>query len=194
MFRFVLKETGWWLKIQNVDELLDYYNQIDKTRFKHVLENYIYGKEWNDYHEEMQNKEHARHWKEAALTDAVVRFGSHHDYNIIESISNFSKMIIEQQLDMLEKTGCIYINRNGGYHGKTTKPAKGFIYREKLMFPEYQKEDIRILQFPNGKHYYAYIDDLEVREGDNIKWNTYEEAYQKALSHLTSKSIKEREK
>lgn len=40
--------------------------------------------------------------------------------------------------------------------------------------------DICISQFTGGTHYYAYVGDMQIREGENLKWNSYEEAYKKA--------------
>ena len=36
-----------------------------------------------------------------------------------------------------------------------------------------------------GEHYYAYIGNMQVRDGDILKWNTYEEAYSKALEYIS---------
>lgn len=37
---------------------------------------------------------------------------------------------------------------------------------------------------PHGCHYYAYIGDMQVKDGNIIKWNTYEEAHRVALAVL----------
>lgn len=47
-----------------------------------------------------------------------------------------------------------------------------------------KKNDIRIKKFPYGNHYYAYIGDMQVKDGNIIKWNTYEDAHRAALSVL----------
>ena len=60
----------------------------------------------------------------------------------------------------------------------------GFVRRKELVFPNFKRDEIRIKKFPNGEHYYAYIDDMQVRDGDTLKWNTYEEAYNQALSMI----------
>lgn len=72
----------------------------------------------------------------------------------------------------------------GGYHGDFDQSFDKFVRRKQLVFPDFKKNEIRVEQFPNGKHYYAYIDDTQVRDGDILKWNTYKEAYDKALEYI----------
>ena len=48
-------------------------------------------------------------------------------------------------------------------------------------------------QFPGGEHYYAYIGDMQVRDGDTLKWNSYQEAYEMALSLLEENEKEEPE-
>ena len=189
-FTFVLKDKGtpnqgWWLKVSNVDELSAYYESINPTRMGRVFENYMYGKEWNYAHPGHVNKNHAPHFAEASLTDAVVRYASQHHYTILEAIHGFQAMVATEQLECIREYGAIYINRNGGYHMRTSGDIEyAFVHRDKIIFPEYTKKEIKISKFPYGQHYYAHIGDLEVRDGDTIKWNTYEEAYRQAEKFL----------
>lgn len=50
----------------------------------------------------------------------------------------------------------------------------------------FTKDDIRIFQWGkgNGFHFYAYVGDIEVKVGDGIKWETYEQAYKEALRYV----------
>ena len=41
-----------------------------------------------------------------------------------------------------------------------------------------------------GEHYYAYIDKMQVHDGDILKWDTYEEAYAHALAIVGDKEKK----
>ena len=40
-----------------------------------------------------------------------------------------------------------------------------------------------------GNHYYAYIDDVQVRDGDKLKWDSYDEAYSYASSLVNNKGV-----
>ena len=185
-FLFVLKDKGtrnqgWWLKIQTVDELNDYYEIIIPTKYGNVFENYMYGSEWNDYHPDHPSERTAPHENEKTLTDAVLRYGSKRNYNILQSIQSFRMMVATNQMEDIRKYGAIYINARGGYYGRYKDDKEyAFVRRKNIIFPSYKKEDIRIKKFPYGSHYYAYIGDLQVKDGDISKWNTYEEAYRQA--------------
>ena len=58
------------------------------------------------------------------------------------------------------------------------------VKREKLVFPKFDKNDIRIEKFPYGAHYYAYVGDVQVKDGTTLKWNTYEEARRQAEKYV----------
>ena len=51
-----------------------------------------------------------------------------------------------------------------------------------MIFPDFKIDQIKIESFPGGKHFYAYIDNMPVRDGDTIKWDTYKEAYDYAAT------------
>ena len=186
MFTFVLRDKGtnnqgWWLKISNVDELCEYYTETAPTRNGRVFENYMYGKEWNFAHEGYENESHCPHSGEATLTDAVVRYSCNNNLNILQGIQGFTQMVALQQLEEIKEHGIIYINRVGGYTWKGENDVEyAFVKREKLVFPDFKKDQIKVSKFPYGSHYYAYIGDLQVKDGDKIKWNTYDEAYRQA--------------
>ena len=60
-----------------------------------------------------------------------------------------------------------------------------FCRRKELVFPNYNVSDIRIKQFENGEHFYAYIGDTQVKDKyNNMKWNTRNEAYEAAYASL----------
>lgn len=75
----------------------------------------------------------------------------------------------------IEENGETFVNRVGG---KTfALDFDQFVWRENLVFPSYKLSDIRIKQFPGGEHYYAYVGDVQIRQGDILKWGSYSEAY-----------------
>ena len=191
-FTFVLKDKGtsnqgWWLKISNIDQLAEYYETIVSSRNAKVFENYIYSKDWNWAHPLHPNKDgsHAPHLKETPITEAIVQYASNKNISILEGILGFQAMVIDRQIREILETGAIYINSHGGYHSYYHGDKEyAFVHRNAIIFPEYTRNEIKISQFPGGEHYYAHIGDLEVRDGDTIKWNTYEEAYKQALSFM----------
>lgn len=80
--------------------------------------------------------------------------------------------------DILEN-GETFVN---GVGGKTfSLDYDQFVWRKDLVFPHYTIADIRIKQFENGQHYYAYVADTQLRNGEKLKWDTYNEAYNFAV-------------
>lgn len=188
---FVLKDryttnAGYWLKITNLDDYFKYMELVNTNRYQKVFENYLYGKEYGGI-----TNEHGPHMKEAALTNLIVLEASNQNekngtnFNILDAISNFSNRVMDTQIELLKSTGALYFNRSGGYHCyDPDSKENGFVRRKELIWPDFKKDEIRIKSFPGGEHFYAYIDDMQVRDGDTLKWNTYDEAYKQALSML----------
>ena len=56
-----------------------------------------------------------------------------------------------------------------------------------MIFPTFCRSDIRAEQFKGGKHWYAYIGDMQVRNGDIMKWDTEEEARRAAEKLVTER-------
>lgn len=188
---FVMKDrgtsnAGYWLKISNIEEYMEYLKITNPTRYGKAFENYMYGKEFG-----APTLEHSPNIEEVPLTHAIVLHATNMNekystkMNIIDAIKDFSSRVVENQLRELQETGALYFNRVGGYHGfYSCMEENGFVRRKELVWPDFKKDEIRIKSFPGGDHFYAYIDDMQVRDGDTLKWNTYEEAYNQALSML----------
>lgn len=169
-YLFVFKNGGWWLKIDTVEKLTDYLEKTD-NRFGKAFDSLVHSKEFG------MGMEHAN---ETAL--AIGLYGQNRKLSPLSATLDFRNAIIQNQYDALLTHGCIYINENGGYHWPSKKDEKSeaFVRKTVLVFPDFKKDEIRVKQFPGGEHFYAYIGNVEVRDGDIIKWNTYEEAYNQA--------------
>jgi len=58
------------------------------------------------------------------------------------------------------------------------------VEKKKLIFPQVTSKDIKIVRWPNGKHYYASVGGQQVTIDGQVKWNTPEEATEKAEEFL----------
>ena len=169
-YLFVFKNGGWWLKIDTVEKLTDYL-EITDSRFGQAFNSLIHSKEFG------MGMEHA---DETAF--AIGMYGQNRKLSPLSATIDFRNRIIQNQYDAVLTHGCIYIKQNGGYHWPSTKDEKSeaFVRKTVLIFPDFKEDEIRVKRFPGGEHFYAYIGNMEVRDGDTIKWNTYEEAYNQA--------------
>ena len=84
-----------------------------------------------------------------------------------------------KEIKDIYRNGKTYINQVGGstFYLEYTQ----FCRRNELVFPNFTEDDIKIRQFDGGRHYYAYLGDMQLRDGENLKWNSYEQAYNVAI-------------
>ena len=177
---------GWWLKIQTVEELVEYFKEVNPTRYGNVFENYIYGKEFN-----AKSVEHMPHHKEANLTYGIVMQAERNGQTILQGIQSFQLEVALRCLDDIREYGAIYFNRVGGrtFHYEPTNVQYAFVRRKQLVWPDFKHGDIRVKQFSGGEHFYAYVDDVQVRDGSTCKWDTYSAAYNHALSYISNQNV-----
>lgn len=176
--RFILcgsvNSLGWWLCITSENELLEYHSNHSDMYGK-ALENIVKGKEFMS-----DSVEHGPHLKEMPLSQSIWFTSMNNGKSVIKSIIDISSSVFNEQVKAIEKYGKVYINRVGGWCWELLGEVKQFMDKRDLTFPDFDKNDIRVERFPNGKHYYAYIGGMQVRDGDVLKWNTYQEAYDTA--------------
>ena len=171
-----IKEGDWHLKIDTKEQLENYLEEAEKmfqTDQNHFagLQKCKNGEQYTVQHSEYGFL--ARHLAEWT--------GS----NALDAYSQIPALQKEAMEKVLNETGSLLINRSGGFHtGKNMSEAHPFVWKNSLTFPKYSKNDIRIKRFQDGKHYYAYIGDVQVRDGDTLKWNTEEEAIAAATSYI----------
>ena len=169
---FVLKDKGtinqsWWLKISTMSELEDYIGTLGGK----IIASGIF--------KEIRYKQGTEHEDQLA---SVIRLKATNDNsNIYTAAFNIQADMIRAQVDALQE-GPIFINSFGGWH--VGGEYSDFIRSDKLVFPDFTKEHIRVKQFPEGTHYYAYIGNTQVHDCDTYKWNTYDEAYKQALRYI----------
>ncbi len=172
-WKFIYKNGGWWLKISSIQELTEYHHKVDSNRMAHGLLNCAYSKEFG------HGMEHADALGTAIGLHAVLKKTSP-----VMSMFDLHSTKVKMQAEEIKKGLNVYINDNGGWHSGKNDYSQ-WITKDKLVFPDFKKNQIKIEKFPMGNHYYAYIDGLQVRNGDTLKWNTYEEAYQQALNYIS---------
>lgn len=100
---------------------------------------------------------------------------------IIDGFRCLNMEIGMKELNNIKRDGAVYINRVGG--STFSVDYTQFCRRKELIFPDFKKEDIRVRRFEGGCHWYAYIGDMQVRNGTELKWNT-KEAAQRAAERI----------
>ena len=180
MYRFVFKNGGWWLKISTLDELTEYTKKTALQNpialgFRSVLNCREFGKP-------IANNQLRPHVNNAGLLIGL--HAENNNMSYFESACHLTMQSDNDKVCELMKGKNLYFNRFGGWHSGKNDYTQWYD-SAKLIFPDFKKSEIKIEQFPMGKHYYAYIGNMQVRDGDTLKWNTYEEAYNHAMQYIT---------
>ena len=170
-FLFVKEPKDWFLKIQSIDDLLNYYYANDL--FEEDKQQYI----------QLQNNPYCN--DDTCCTHTVfgwfINNGKEHGISYDEMYKRIADVQFRSMLKVLNKTGTIYVNRKGGFHPELENETYStFVHKDKLEFPKCFTKDIRVEKFYDGIHWYAYVGDIQVRDGNILKWNTYDEAYKQA--------------
>lgn len=174
-FLFVLsKDGGWWLKITTIEQLTEYHKKCSGSRYEKAMEMYMNGIRPQDMKaEEMTLEERIKlqQSKDFKLLQCAVMQAQKYETNIIDGFRMLNMEIGMKQMEDIKRYGAVYINRVGG--STFDLEYTQFCRREEPIFPDFKESDIRIKRFKGGQHYYAYVGDMQIREGDNLKWSTY---------------------
>ena len=187
-YRFVLKDKGtinqgWWLKISTFEQLHDYYEKVESNLVAKTFKDYLTCREFGKP-EEGPVKPHLK----LSSTMYLGLYSANRKIGPIEGLMQIQNKKLTHQIQFLSEGYNIYFNRGGGWHfGKND--YSDWYDCDEIIFPEFKKERIRIEKFPMGEHYYAYIDDLQVRDGNILKWDTYKEAYDQAMKIVGENKI-----
>jgi len=103
--------------------------------------------------------------------------------------------VLNGKLEMIEKYGKIFQNKNGGYMSshKDLEVIDEFERKDNgLIFPQYTEKDIKVKQWEGGTHWYAYVGDIWCKDYEGIKkFDTKERALEVAESNLYHLNRKE---
>jgi hypothetical protein len=175
-WKFFNNGDGWWLKITTPEQLEEY---IEATNHKYgdaMMEVVDYRMKGQTSHSTNQ------------ITNYLDLLSRNSGKNLIEVCGNLVTSVYKTYIKILSEEGFVNINAVGGCNGVPWE-EKIVEYRSNLTFPCYSKNDIRVLTWeteeqktgkirPNNYnyHWYAYIGDVQLKDGDKVKWDTKEEA------------------
>ena len=84
-------------------------------------------------------------------------------------------MEISPRLSLPEPLG-VFINDKLGW-ATEQREAEQFVHKVEMKFPVMKLEKIEVKQFPMGKHYYAFVDGVQLKQGERVKFDSYKEAF-----------------
>lgn len=172
MYKFCKANGSWWRVCSSLNELMEWHEQMNGL-FGRVLLEDVY-----DSGEKYKN-----------IRDMARIYGEKHQKSFIEGLSMLSAAYFEAQRKTIEEGKEVWIGPKGGWNFGLTVDAT--VYMNKNIFPNFKKSDIRITKFgmyEEGKHFYAYIGDIQIFGTDSnggkiTKWNTRDAAYEAAMKY-----------
>lgn len=199
-FTFVFAKSpqeakGWWLKISTMEALEAY---IMKSRGNPRLERAL--GMYKDLHEkgqaatpkktvrevlsDMPQEERMKLMMESpsawntmygAIMEAEKVGG-----NIFDGFRCMNMDVGMTYMRHIKEDGVCFINRNGGCNAIIE--YDDFCRKDDLVWPDFKSSDIRVKQFDGGAHWYAYVGNMEVHNGDTLRFPTKADAERAAIS------------
>ena len=186
-WKFIHNGLGWWLRIESSAQLMEYIEATDSSRFGEgmikVRNRYNRGDDFDTHNRDEMADAIGVLWKYTGLPLNAIT-----GEIMLACHSTYFKLLREE--------GFVDINPVGGCNA-FTKDVKATVYRDNLVFPCYTEKDIRIKTWewedkkngvnrPYGYkyHYYAYLGDMQLKDGEPEKWNTREEVLEFAKTFL----------
>ena len=172
-------DKGWWLKIDTIEKLTDYYEHVLPTRYEGAINLYkkiLMDKEKSegvfDYimRKPIEERIKIMQTKDFQFMYMAIRNAEKRDnMTFLDGIRAINFEMAESDVKYIREDGAVYFNCAGG---KTfSVDYVQFCRRKNLVFPDFKESDIRVKKQTGGTHYYAYIGDMQVRDGDILKWN-----------------------
>lgn len=187
-YLFIYDGEMWWLKLTEVEQIIDYHKKTD-SRYEGAINLYMKfkqdGKEWYNLLDGMPLQERIKMMenKDFKYLQCAMIKAQQAEGNIFDGFRCLNMEIGTTELEIIREHGAVFINSAGGHtHGIETVQ---FCRRKQLIFPSFKREEIRVKQFKGGQHWYAYIGDMQIRDGDQLKWNTQEAAQAAAEAMVT---------
>lgn len=190
-YLFVYDGRSWWLKLTTTEQLIDYHKQTS-NRYEGAVRLCLKfrqeGKELYDVLEELPLPERITLMQDKDfkyLQCAVIK-AQQVEGTIFDGFRCLNMEAGQNELEVIKEHGAVFLNPAGG-HTWGVETVQ-FCRRKSLIFPHFRQEDIRLAQFPGGRHWYAYVGDVQVRNGGRQKWNTREEARTAAEAMVATES------
>lgn len=155
-------EYGVLFDIQNQQELQDWWDEVRVPASREEFSDAIHCREvtGNGHH--------------ACCGSTLAALSSMRGTSILDTLSNLNADIAAGMSRALTDKGRIFIGASGGYFTISDQlEITNTIEIEQFFLPS---EDVRIIQWPNGEHFYAKIGNQDVVVDGKQKWNTRKQA------------------
>jgi hypothetical protein len=118
---------------------------------------------------------------------AVYKMMSFKGSNFIVESTIMENEVFRGKINTLLKGFVLLLRENGTYTVTSDGDEIEILHQtfnEKMLYPNYTLDDIKINRFAGGKHYYPKIGEMEVEVDGVNKWNTPERAREMAEQYF----------
>lgn len=172
-------QKTWWLKLTTMEQLQEYWKQVFDPKMQQTLSTISDTREYGNGQHHCDN-----------LHDLIGVLAQHKRVSFTDSHSQVLLDMRTSQEQALRKHGTIYINRDLGWN-VGSKEVEQFVHRNSFDFPVMKADRVKIERFPYGTHYYVFIDGVQLRCGNDVKFATEQEALKFAQKYISSnKSVR----
>ena len=182
MWKFFHNGTAWWLRITEHAQLIEFVTE-DKT----ILNAF------NDYfNRSYQGKDGSRSHFTNGLSAVLASYAEIKGIGMIGAAQDLVKKKAQTYFELFEQAGFININSQGGCNA-IDWPWEQVCEKEQLIWPCFKMSDLRIKTWKpeygadgdNYKyHYYCYLGNIQLTDGDKVKWDTRQEAVDFAKKYI----------
>ena len=159
---FTKLEYGYLYDIQHPGELYDWFSIVRLS------------KSAEEFSDAAQCVELGGPGGHAGKGSALAHLTKIRGISLVDSLTKLNTDLFTGMHNTLERTGRVFINSNGGFFGMKESLK---IEDTRAIFAYILPSDkVRIIQWPNGHHYYAKFGEQDVVVDGVQKWDTWEEA------------------
>ena len=164
---------AWMLVIDSIEKLNDYMDMVWDIR-------------WKDLEYDIARLREKLH-PTSDIIDICYVLARAKGTNVLQEFWALRETQVKDMTHLILEGKTLYINTAGGYTPNMENVTNRY-NSEKLRWPVFGEDDIRIKQWPGGTHYYAYIGPVQVKIGDTLKWSSESDARTAAMAYVTKKS------
>lgn len=174
MYHFVKFNHTWYLKPETEQDIVDHFKKICGREFKEGFEDYINNvivcKDRNG-EKYLYSKNHSSSvWRNAVELCEMKLKGK----TWLEGATSLEDRTFKDRIELFNKGRAIYLRDGLPYYCSLEHPKyEEEKWTEKLEYPyEFQYEDVRFIQWPDGRHWYAKCGNIDIVDKyGHQKWN-----------------------
>lgn len=171
-YHFVKFQNTWYLKPESLQDIIDHFKKICGREFNDGFEDYttnmVVVKDSNAQPYLWSKNHSSSVWRHAVELEIDLK-----KLTWLEAADSLEKRTLKDRIELFLKGRPIFLRDGLPYYVANEIPEyEEEIWSENLTYPyKYNFEEVRFLQWPDGRHWYAKIGKMDIvdRHG-NQKW------------------------